>query len=57
MSRENPDLKGNGTRLRNLAAQRLVAQPLGRARHLVNILAGILKPYFGVHTFSLGQVG
>jgi hypothetical protein len=40
-----------------LAAQRLAAQPLGRFRYIVTILAGILQSYFGVHSLSLGQVG
>jgi hypothetical protein len=30
---------------------------LGRFRFIVTILAGFLKPYFGVHSLSLGQVG
>jgi hypothetical protein len=38
-------------------AQRLAAQPLGLFRYVVTILAGILKPYFGVHSLNLGQVG
>jgi hypothetical protein len=38
-------------------AQRLAAQPLGRFRHLVTILAGNLKSQFSVLSLSLGQVG
>jgi hypothetical protein len=38
-------------------AQRLAAQPLGRARFLVTILAGILKSQSSVLSLSLGQVG
>jgi ABC-type spermidine/putrescine transport system permease subunit I len=40
-----------------LAAQRLAAQPLGRFRYVVTILAGILKSQSSVLTLSLGQVG
>jgi hypothetical protein len=38
-------------------AQRLAAQPLGRLRFVVIILAGNLKSQFGVLSLSLGQVG
>jgi hypothetical protein len=38
-------------------AQRLAAQPLGRFRFVITILAGILKSHFNVHSLSLGQVG
>jgi hypothetical protein len=38
-------------------AQQLAAQPLGRVRFVVTILAGIIKPHFGAHSLSLGQVG
>jgi hypothetical protein len=38
-------------------AQRLAAQPLGRFRYLVIILAGNPKSQFGVLSLSLGQVG
>jgi hypothetical protein len=38
------------------AAQRLAAQLLGRLRFVVTILAGKLKPHFGVRSLSLGQV-
>jgi hypothetical protein len=38
-------------------AQRLAAQPLGRFRYVVTILAGNLKPQFNVLSLSLGQVG
>jgi len=37
-------------------AQRLAAQPLGRFRYLITILAGFLKPQFSVLSLSLGQV-
>jgi hypothetical protein len=39
------------------AAQRLAAQPLGRIRYVVTILAGILKMHSNVFSLSLGQVG
>jgi hypothetical protein len=38
-------------------AQRLAAQPLGRFRFVITILAGILKSHFSVHSLSVGQVG
>jgi hypothetical protein len=38
-------------------AQRLAAQPLGRFRFVITILAGILESHFSVHFLSLGQVG
>jgi hypothetical protein len=38
-------------------AQRLAAQPLGRFRIVVTILAGIPKSQSGVPSLSLGQVG
>jgi hypothetical protein len=37
------------------AAQRLAAQPLGRFRFVVTILAGKLKPHIGIRSLSLGQ--
>jgi hypothetical protein len=40
-----------------LKAQRLAAQPLGRIRYVVTILAGILKTQSIVLSLSLGQVG
>jgi hypothetical protein len=39
------------------SAQRLAAQPLGRFRYAVTILAGYLKPHISVRSQSLGQVG
>jgi hypothetical protein len=41
--------------LYSLQAQRLAAQPLGRLRYLVTILAGILKSQSSVLSLSLGQ--
>jgi hypothetical protein len=38
-------------------AQRLAAQPLGRPRYLVTILARNPKPQSNVLSLSLGQVG
>jgi len=38
-------------------AQRLAAQPLGRFRYVITILAGNLKSQFSVLSLSLGQVG
>jgi hypothetical protein len=38
-------------------AQRLAAQPLGRFRFVVTILAGNLQSHFSVLSLSLGQVG
>jgi hypothetical protein len=43
--------------LSNRKAQRLAAQPLGRVRYVVTILAGNPKSQFGVLSLSLGQVG
>jgi hypothetical protein len=40
-----------------IAAQRLAAQPPGRFRFLITILAVNYKSQFGVHSLSLGQVG
>jgi len=40
-----------------LAAQRLAAQPLGRLRYVVIILAGNNKSKLSVFSLSLGQVG
>jgi hypothetical protein len=40
-----------------MGAQRLAAQPLGRFRFVVIILAGKLKPHINVRSLSLGQVG
>jgi hypothetical protein len=41
----------------SLAAQRLAAQPLGRFRYVVTILAGKYKYQLSVFSLSLGQVG
>jgi hypothetical protein len=38
-------------------AQRQAAQPLGRFRYVVTILAGILQSHSSVLSLSLGQVG
>jgi hypothetical protein len=38
-------------------AQRLAAQPLGRFRYVITILAGNLQSETGVLSLSLGQVG
>jgi hypothetical protein len=40
-----------------ISAQRLAAQPLGRFRISITILAGKYKPQLIVFSLSLGQVG